>query len=62
MLNKTLENRKVFKGFLLLGQGPVFEEEFFVDPKNGTKKTNKPPAMQVCSQIALASSKKPPIV
>ena len=48
--------------FLLLGQGPVFEEEFFVDPKNGTKKTNKPPAMQVCSQIALASSKKPPIV
>ena len=46
----------------LLGQGPVFEEEFFVDPKNGTKKTNKPPAMQVCSQIALASSKKPPIV
>ncbi|EEX22850.1 hypothetical protein BLAHAN_04466 [Blautia hansenii DSM 20583] len=30
--------------------------------KNGAKKTNKPPAMQVCSQIALASSKKPPVV
>ena len=43
--------------FSLLGQGPVFEEEFFVDPKNGTKKTNKPPAMQVCSQLALASRK-----
>lgn len=47
---------------LLLGQGPVFEVEFFVDPKNGTKKTNKPPAMPVCSQIALALSKKPPVV
>ena len=46
----------------LLGQGPVFEVEFFVDPKNGTKKTNKPPAMPVCSQIALALSKKPPVV
>ena len=43
--------------FLLLGQGPVFEEKFFVDPKNKTKKTNKPPAMQVCSQLALASRK-----
>ncbi len=48
--------------FSLLGQGPVFEVEFFVDPKNETKKTNKPPAMQVCSQIALASSKKPPVI
>ena len=47
---------------LLLGQGPVFEVPFFVDPKNGTKKTNKPPAMPVCSQIALALSKKPPVV
>ena len=33
--------------FLLLGQGPVSIEEFFVDPKNGTLETNKPPAMQV---------------
>lgn len=28
----------------LLCQGPVFIVEFFVDPKNGTLKTKKPPA------------------
>ena len=57
------ENYCISKGCVfLLGQGPVFEVEFFVDPKNGTKKTNKPPAMPVCSQIALALSKKPPVV
>ena len=31
----------------LLGQSPVFIVKFFVVPKNGTLKTNKPPAMQV---------------
>lgn len=31
----------------LLGQGSVFIVEFFVDPKNGTLKTKKPPAIDM---------------
>jgi hypothetical protein len=31
----------------LLCQGPVFIVEFFVDPKNGTLKTKKPPAIDL---------------
>ena len=31
----------------LLYQGPVFIVEFFVDPKNGTLKTKKPPAIDL---------------
>ena len=45
----------------LLGQGPVSIEEFFVDPKNGTLETNKPPAMQV-SQECFSLQKKPPMI
>ena len=41
----------------LLGQGPVSIVEFFVDPKNGTLETNKPPAMQV-SQYCFSLQKK----
>ena len=47
--------------FFLLGQGPVSIEEFFVDPKNGTLETNKPPAMQV-SQECFSLQKKPPMI
>lgn len=36
-------------------------EEFFVDPKNGTLETKKPPAMRVVED-ALAYSKKPPVL
>ena len=61
-MRKIVPGQYVCPGTYLLGQGPVFEVEFFVDPKNGTKKINKPPAMPVCSQIALALSKKPPVV
>ena len=35
-----------------------FQGGVFRDPKNGTLKTNKPPAMQVSPQTALALSKK----
>ena len=49
------------EGPFLLGQGPVFDAEFFADPKNGESKTNKPPAMRVV-EIALAYSEKPPVV
>ena len=35
----------------MLGQSPAFIAEFFVDPKNGTLKTNKPPAIQSRTQI-----------
>jgi len=45
----------------LLGQGPVFDTEFFADPKNGESKTKKPPAMRVVG-IALAYNEKPPMV
>ena len=38
--------------------GPCFEDGVFRVPKNGILKTNKPPAMQVCPQPALALSKK----
>jgi hypothetical protein len=47
--------------FLLLGQGPVSIEEFFVDPKNGTLETKKTPTMRVV-EVALAYSKKPPVL
>ena len=45
----NLKNGRIsdYRPFVLLGQGPVFIVEFFVDPKNETLKTNKPPAMQV---------------
>ena len=36
-----------FGAFLLLGQGPVFIAEFFVDPKNEALKTIIPLAMRV---------------
>ena len=50
-------NRCCGGSFSLLGQGPVSIVEFFVDPKNGTLETNKPPAMQV-SQYCFSLQKK----